>query len=127
MIGSVIIILLQIPAYGFQYILSHLLQGMCAFFFMWILKIFGDHIFHKESMGGGDIKLLFFFGLVLGFPLAVLSIFVGSVIGLPISVAFQLKNSHIVPFGPYLCIGAISLLFLNIPFDQLLDMMVLMP
>lgn len=126
-IGSILIILLQIPAYGVSYMLSHLLQGICAFFFMWALKIFGDHLFHKESMGGGDIKLLFFFGLVLGFPLAVLSIFVGSVIGLPISVAFQLKNSHVVPFGPYLCIGAISLLFLNIPFDQLLDMMILIP
>lgn len=122
-IGSILIILLQIPAYGLTYVLSHIVQGVGAFFFMWGLKLFGDHLFQKESMGGGDIKLMFFFGLVLGFHLAVLSIFVGSVIGLPISVMFQLKKSHIIPFGPYLCLGAITLLLIHLPFDQLLDMM----
>ena len=38
--------------------------------FMLLLKLFGDFLFKKESMGGGDIKLLAIFGFVLGFPYA---------------------------------------------------------
>ena len=34
-------------------------NGILSFVFMLLLKLFGDFIFKKESMGGGDIKLLF--------------------------------------------------------------------
>ena len=57
--------------------------------------------------------------------MAVLSIFVGSLIGLPISILFQYKKTHIIPFGPYLCLGAAILLFLNIPWDQLINMLIM--
>ena len=124
-IGTICIMLLQSPAYGIGYAVSHFIQGIGAFFFMWGIKLFGDYLFKKESMGGGDIKLLFFFGVVLGFPMAVLSIFVGSLIGLPISILFQYKKTHIIPFGPYLCLGAAILLFLNIPWDQLINMLIM--
>lgn len=121
-IGSILIFLLRFFSYGIQDALWYTLQGVFAFFFMWGLKLFGDRLFQKESMGGGDIKLLFFFGLTLGFPYAILSIFLGSFIGLPISLLFQYKKTNIIPFGPYLCAGAVILLFLNIPFLELIDL-----
>ena len=75
------------------------------------LMFVGDFIFKRESMGGGDIKLMFTFGLVLGIPSSVASIFIASFIGLPISLIMMKKNSsHELPFGPYLSIGAIILL-----------------
>lgn len=120
-IGSILIFIILIFEVGMKGAFLQLLQGVCSFFFMWGLKLFGDFLFKKESMGGGDIKLLFLFGLVLGFPLSIVSIFLGSMIGLPISIFFMSKKrSDIIPFGPYLCFGAITLFLLNIPFADML-------
>jgi len=74
-------------------------------------------------MGGGDVKLMFVFGLVLGYINSVISIFIASIIGLPISLILLKKNSnHEVPFGPYLGIAAIILLLANIDFDFLINL-----
>lgn len=107
---------------GYKVLISSLINGLIAFVAMYLLKTLGDFMFKKESMGGGDIKLMFIFGLVLGAPLAIISIFIGSLVGLPISLILLSKNSeHIVPFGPYLSIGAIIILLLNIDFNTLLS------
>jgi len=98
-------------------------SGILAFVTMFAIKKFGDFIFKKESMGGGDIKLMFIFGLVLGYPVAIMSIFVGSIIGLPISLILLNKNTeHIIPFGPFLAAGAIILLLLHINLDTILNL-----
>ena len=77
-----------------------------------LIKLLGDFIFKKESMGGGDIKLMFIFGLVLGPLNAISTIFIASFIALPISIIIlKLKNSHEIPFGPFLSLGALILLF----------------
>ena len=107
---------------GYKVLISSLINGLIAFVVMYLLKTLGDFMFKKESMGGGDIKLMFIFGLVLGAPLAIISIFIGSLVGLPISLILLSKNSeHIVPFGPYLSIGAIIILLLNIDFNTLIN------
>lgn len=107
---------------GYKVLISSLINGLIAFVAMYLLKTLGDFMFKKESMGGGDIKLMFIFGLVLGAPLAIISIFIGSLVGLPISLILLSKNSeHIVPFGPYLSIGAIIILLLNIDFNTLIN------
>lgn len=107
---------------GYKVLISSLINGLIAFVAMYLLKNLGDFMFKKESMGGGDIKLMFIFGLVLGAPLAIISIFIGSLVGLPISLILLSKNSeHIVPFGPYLSIGAIIILLLNIDFNTLIN------
>jgi len=98
-------------------------SGILAFLTMFAIKKLGDIIFKKESMGGGDIKLMFIFGLVLGYPMAILSIFVGSIIGLPISLIMLNKNSdHIIPFGPFLATGAIIILLLQIDMNTILHL-----
>lgn len=107
---------------GYKVLISSLINGLIAFVVMYLLKTLGDFMFKKESMGGGDIKLMFIFGLVLGAPLAIISIFIGSLVGLPISLILLSKNSeHIVPFGPYLSIGATIILLLNIDFNTLIN------
>ena len=45
---------------GLNAALLALLDGILAFITMFLLKKLGDFIFKKESMGGGDIKLLSF-------------------------------------------------------------------
>lgn len=100
-----------------------LLNGLFAFITMFLLKKFGDFLFKKESMGGGDIKLLFIFGMVLSYPVAILSIFTGSLIGLPIALLILYKKKdHVLPFGPFLAAGATLLLLLQINFDTILNL-----
>ena len=110
--------------YGWKVLLLRILSGIGAFTCMFLLKKLGDFIFKKESMGGGDIKLMFVLGLTLELPIALLSIFVGSLVGLPISLLFLKSNSeHIVPFGPYLAIGAIILLLLHVDTSVLVQLL----
>ena len=69
---------------GLNIMLSSLLNGVIMFAIMFIIKLIGDFMFKKESMGGGDIKLMFIYGLVLGWPTSCVSICLASFIGLPI-------------------------------------------
>ena len=112
-IASILIFILSIFEYGIKDALLYVLYGVICFIVMFLIKILGDFIFKKESMGGGDIKLMFVFGLTMGIPLSIASIFLASFIGLPISLIMLKKNSsHELPFGPYLSIAAI-ILFLS--------------
>ena len=114
-IGNIIIFILLIISIGMKASLMSLFYGLASFIIMLSIKTLGDMIFKRESMGGGDIKLMFTFGLVLGIPSAVASIFLASFIGLPISLIVMKKNSsHELPFGPYLSISAIILLLSGI-------------
>lgn len=112
-IASILIFILSIFEYDIKDALIYVLYGIICFIVMFLIKILGDFIFKKESMGGGDIKLMFVFGLTMGIPSSIASIFLASFIGLPISL-IMLKNnsSHELPFGPYLSIAAI-ILFLS--------------
>ncbi|MGE5455507.1 MAG: prepilin peptidase [Ignavibacteriales bacterium] len=110
--------------YGLEALGLAILNGLISFTVMFLIKQFGDFLFKKESMGGGDIKLLFFFGLIFGWEMAIVSIFIGSIIGLPISLLMLYKNSsHIVPFGPFLSIGAIIVLLLQIDFQVIINVL----
>jgi leader peptidase (prepilin peptidase)/N-methyltransferase len=97
-----------------------ILDGVIAFGSMWLLKLLGDFMFKKESMGGGDIKLLFIFGLYFGWPMALLSVVIASFIGLPISIIVLLvKKDNVVPFGPFLSMAAALITLLQINFETI--------
>ena len=97
---------------GITKIYIPIFSGIFSFISMYVIKLLGDFLFKKESMGGGDIKLLFVIGMVLGFPKALFSIFIGSIVGLPIAFIILMKNKdHVIPFGPLLGIGSLIMLF----------------
>lgn len=68
-----------------------------------------------KGMGLGDVKYVFFLGLVLGFPNIIVGIFSAFLIGALYSLVliFLKKKSfgQIIPFGPFLSIGAFIALF----------------
>ncbi len=74
------------------------------------LRLLGSIAFGKEAMGAGDSKLMAGVGAWLGWPLALLTVFVACAIGAVLgSVAIALKwvtRSQPIPFGPFLAIGA---------------------
>lgn len=79
-------------------------------------------MFKKESLGGGDIKLLFFIGLTLGFDMSIVTIFMASFIALPLSVISLIKNNNnVLPFGPYLSIAAVIVLLLKLNLNMILE------
>lgn len=111
---------------GFSLLGNHTLNGIIAFTVMFAIKKLGDFMFKKESMGGGDIKLLFVYGFVFGFEMAIISIFIASFIGLPVSIAMmsmkKLKD-RIIPFGPFLSIAALIILFLQLDIDKVIKIL----
>lgn len=99
-----------------------LLEGIIAFLIMLLLKKTGDFIFKKESMGGGDIKLMLIIGMVIGYKLAIINIFLASVIGLPVAFIILLKKkNHVIPFGPFLGLASIIILLSQIKFMDIIN------
>ena len=109
---------------GYESLLISLGNGCIAMALIFGLKLFGDFIFKRESMGGGDIKLLFIFGLTMGWPSAVFAILLGSIIGLPLSLIILYKNDdHVIPFGPYLNIGALAIILTKLDINWLINIL----
>lgn len=75
-----------------------------------------------KGMGGGDVKLGSFMGLVLGFPGAiialVLAFFTGALVALGLIAVKKKKFGQTIPFGPFLALGSIMVLFWG---NQILD------
>ena len=83
--------------------------GIGLFFLSLILATKG------RGMGGGDMKLGVFIGLVLGFPLAVISLMLGfltgAIVGILLLIIGKKKFGQTIPFGPFLSLGAILTIF----------------
>lgn len=65
----------------------------------------------KGGMGGGDIKLFFAIGLILGFRLTLLTLmfaaFIGAFYGILGIIIGKHKKRQPIPFGPFIAMGAI--------------------
>jgi len=72
----------------------------------------GAKIFKKEAMGLGDVKLMAMIGAFLGWKMALITIFFGSVVGAVVGIVIKLiTGKDYIPFGPFLSIGALTALF----------------
>ena len=79
---------------------------------LYVTAVVGDFIFKKESMGGGDIKLLAMAGSLLGWKLVLLTFFIAPMLALiPGLFVLLFKRSHIIPYGPFLSVGLVVSLF----------------
>lgn len=123
-VGGILITICQFMQ-GTDVIVNSLANGVIAFAIMLLIKLFGDFIFKKESMGGGDIKLMFIFGMLLGWKMSIMSIFLASFIALPISLILMLKKKeHIIPFGPFLSISGLIILLTQTDFDVIINLLI---
>lgn len=121
---SIMIIIIKFFISGFNGVGLSLINALGSFIFMFLLKLLGDFLFKKESMGGGDIKLLAVFGLMFGFPMSIISVFLAAIIGLPISLIVLKKNSsHEIPFGPFLAISAILIVLLKFDINGIISLL----
>lgn len=95
-----------------------------VYLIMYAIKIIGDFAFKKESLGKGDLKLMAYIAIILGIKLSIVTIFIASFIALPFAIISNLKKDKLMlPFGPFLAIGAIILFLLKIDFNSLLELL----
>lgn len=86
------------------------LSGLGGGGFMWGMSWFGEKLFHKEALGGGDIKLMAGIGAVLGLDGLIGTLlfgsFVGGLVGVTLLALRIRKKGDPIPFGPFLSAGA---------------------
>jgi leader peptidase (prepilin peptidase)/N-methyltransferase len=97
-----------------QYLANFLtaVSGAAAGFLIFLLP----SMLTRGGMGEGDVKLAALIGLMTGLPMALVSVFIsvvmGGLIGVILLLAKIKKRKEGIPFGPFLCLGAlITLLF----------------
>ena len=106
------------------YLIFLILDGAIMFSIMSLIRLFGNSIFKKDSMGGGDIKMMTYVGFILGWKLSIVVIFLASFIALPISIInMYRKGEHMLPFGPYLAIASLIILLTKIDFNFILSLL----
>lgn len=69
----------------------------------------------RGGMGGGDIKLGAMIGAFLGWRLAIVTMFLGILLGSVVAIALLIlrlkRRKDPIPFGPFLALGAVVALF----------------
>ena len=120
-IASIYFLIIQFLDLGLKGAISHLLSGVFLFTIMYTVMLIGNKALKKESMGGGDIKMMFVFGLVLEPLLGTLTIFLGSLFALPMSLYLMKRNNEkVIPFGPFLLIAFVFIYFTKMTPDSLM-------
>jgi len=73
---------------------------------IYLTGVLGQLAFKKESMGGGDVKLMAMLGAFLGWKLAILIFFLAPFFGTPAGLYVKFaKKCDIIPYGPYISIA----------------------
>ena len=120
---SIYFFICQLLKLGLRGAIIQLMSGLFLFVLMYSIMALGNVIFKRESIGGGDIKMMFVIGIVLHPLLGVASIFVASFLALPISLtALKIKKESIIPFGPFLLVAFMFIYFLKIEPSMIIDM-----
>jgi leader peptidase (prepilin peptidase)/N-methyltransferase len=84
--------------------------------FLWLVGWVWERMRGVEAMGLGDVKMMFMVGAFLGWPLTLLTIFVGVLTGSVAGVAVMLGRKErdmqmMLPFGIFLGAGSLVSLF----------------
>ncbi|OIO33488.1 MAG: hypothetical protein AUJ70_03155 [Candidatus Omnitrophica bacterium CG1_02_40_15] len=74
---------------------------------IYLTGVLGQLAFKKESMGGGDVKLMAMLGAFLGWKIAALIFFLAPFFGAPIGIYMKfVKKEDIIPYGPYISLAS---------------------
>lgn len=121
---SILVIAVKIAGEGIKVASLSVLSGLGLFILMYLFMLLGNFLFKKESLGGGDVKLMFFVGIVLGPILGTFTIFLSSLIAFPLSLIIYLKDKdNVIPFGPFILIAAFTIILFKIPAIDILELL----
>lgn len=90
---------------------------------IYAIYLLGLLVYKQETIGGGDVKLMFMIGMFVGVKLVLLTLFLamlaGSVIGVAL-IATKIKSrKDFIPFGPFISLGCVVAVFFH---RQLLEL-----
>jgi leader peptidase (prepilin peptidase)/N-methyltransferase len=125
LIFSISIIIEKVLIEGIHAAAIALGGGMLSFILMYLIKLCGDYFFKEESLGGGDIKLMFLIGCVLGIWVSMFSIMLAAFLALPISIIILIyKKSNIISFGPFLSMAGMLFYLLHINLNDIINFLI---
>ena len=100
---------------GFQG-LSALIPGLIIGGGVLVLSLIMDKVLKKDTMGGGDIKLLFLCGCFLALPECLLMVMIACILGIAMaSILLKVDSETAFPFGPAISVAAVITLFIGNP------------
>jgi len=121
-IGAILSLIIIFSSGGLIFALRHVLSGLLLFSIMLIVKLLGDSAFKQESLGWGDVKLTFIAGMLLGFKLGLIYIFLGAIIALPYAIYTTIKNKNgMIPFGPFLALSMLIIFWNSVSFTNIIN------
>ena len=120
---SILVIFARFIFIGADNALLFLIYGISGFVIMYLLMLFGNFLFKKESLGGGDIKLMFFIGCSVGPWMSLATIFLSSFIALPLSLILYFKSKDsVIPYGPFLLVSSLIIVMFQLDLNMLLGL-----
>ena len=122
-VSSILIFILKFIYYGRKEALISLSLGILMFTIMYLIKILGDKMFHRESLGGGEIKFAFVIGIAVGYKLGLCVLILSCFLAIPYSLAsYMLKKNNEVPYGPFLASSLFVVSTFSYKFLKLLEL-----
>ena len=111
-VAGVLVIILKTVYYGYKTIIPTLISGIITFLVMLLVGFIGKKMYKRDALGGGDIKLSFVIGMILGVQVAMVSLIFSTFLALPYALAtIVLKKDSEVPFGPFI-VASLFIVFL---------------
>jgi leader peptidase (prepilin peptidase)/N-methyltransferase len=92
-----------------------LLGGLAGGAALYVIALVGEAVYRRETMGGGDIKLVAAIGALLGWRLLIVALFAAFVLGAVGGLTYLALGGRdrMVPFGPFLAAGALLALLVG--------------
>jgi prepilin signal peptidase PulO-like enzyme (type II secretory pathway) len=74
---------------------------------VWAVRLIGTAALRREAMGFGDVTLMMMIGTFFGWQACLMAFFLAPFAGLLVGIAqFVLRRDDVIPYGPFLCLGA---------------------
>ena len=112
-ISYILLLIVEFIFMPYKEVLINILVSVILFLIMFGIKILGNNMFQRESLGDGDIKLMAVLALSLGLINSFIALFFASILGLIFSLIIIRKNKEgLIPFGPFLIMGSLLVVYL---------------
>ncbi len=82
-----------------------LLGAAVGYGFFWLVKVGAEKVFRKPALGVGDIHMMAMIGAFVGVPGALLTVLLGSLLGLVVGVPLSWWRGRLTLMGTYLPLG----------------------
>jgi prepilin signal peptidase PulO-like enzyme (type II secretory pathway) len=74
---------------------------------VWAVRIAGSLALQREALGFGDVTLMMMIGAFLGWQACVIIFFIAPFAALLVGILqMVLRRDNVIPYGPFLCLGA---------------------